>query len=287
MSQISYEKYFTSYVENFEQYLRSFFELQKSDVQGLKDLIDSMKYSFQGGGKRFRPVLAQLTAEALINDAQRVLPFGLAVEMIHTYSLIHDDLPCMDDDDVRRGLPTNHKVFGEATALLAGDALQALAFQVIVDHFDESPKEALRCLKHFSRAVGQSGMVGGQAIDMFGQKEQVDQQTLEHMHRWKTGALIETACVGAAYLLGAPDEKVAQLAQYSRDLGLAFQVADDLLDYDPETPELQSYTSVLGLESTRSYLHDLSAQALQTLEYWGESAEGLRQMVHYNLMRLK
>lgn len=287
MSQESYEANFAQYVANIESYLGDFWQSTASELPGVSSLIESMKYSFKGGGKRFRPVLSQLTAVALNKNPKDILAFAASVEMVHTYSLIHDDLPCMDDDSIRRGIPTNHKVFGEATALLAGDALQSLAIQVLADEYNENPRECLKAIQHLSKSIGIIGMVGGQALDMFVQGQTVEISIVERMHRLKTGALIETASVGAAYLLGANDSEVESLRLFSSELGLAFQVADDLLDHDESAPEPQSFTAVLGVKGTQDYLHDLSSKALHSLEEWDEKAEGLRQMVHYNLMRLK
>lgn len=255
---------------------------------GLDSLVESVRYSaLQDGGKRFRPVLAMLTAEALGGRPERVLPFAAAVECIHTYSLVHDDLPAMDNDDFRRGQPTNHKKFGEATAILAGDALLTEAFLLVADGFSEEPQLAVRAIAELSKAAGLYGMVGGQAIDMNSKSEAVTLDELKTMHRLKTGALIRVSAVGAAILCGAEAPRLAEISEYADNLGLAFQVADDILDHDPAKPEPGSYPNLLGLEKTRSYLGELTDACLKSLSSWPSSAEPLRAIAQYNQTRTK
>jgi geranylgeranyl diphosphate synthase type II len=254
---------------------------------GLDSLLRSVRYSsLQQGGKRFRPALAMMTAEALGFSAERVLPFAAAVECVHTYSLIHDDLPAMDDDDYRRGQPTNHKVFGEATAVLAGDALLTEAFQIIVRSYKTEPIACVSAVEELSFASGLYGMVGGQAIDMRSKKSEVRFDEVETMHRLKTGALIRAAAVGAAHLCFANPQQITQIRSYATALGLAFQVADDILDYDPERPEPGSYPALLGLEQTKAHLLDLTERSLSAIESWGARAESLRALARYNRSRL-
>jgi geranylgeranyl diphosphate synthase type II len=249
-------------------------------------LLESMRYSLlQEGSKRFRPVLAMLTAEALGQPAPRVLPLGAAIECIHTYSLIHDDLPAMDNDDFRRGQPTNHKKFNEATAILAGDALLTEAFQIIVENYASEPQLALAVVGEIARASGLHGMVGGQAIDMASKKESIGLEELQLMHRWKTGALIRLSAVGAALLCRATERQRVDITKYSESLGLAFQVADDILDYDPDKIEPGSYPAVMGLSDTKLFLDQLTESCLSQLRQWPASADALREIALYNRSR--
>ena len=248
-------------------------------------LYESVRYSLlQEGGKRFRPVLAMLVAEALGAKAAAVLPYAAAVECVHTYSLIHDDLPAMDNDEMRRGQPTNHRQFDEATAILAGDALLTEAFQLIADHLE--PSVAIEAVKELALASGLKGMVGGQAIDMAAKKESIAIEELRLMHALKTGALIRAAARGAAKVAGATPAQIENITGYAEDLGLAFQVADDLLDFDQAKPEPGSYPALLGLEKTRSFLQELTQSCLTSLGSFDSKAEPLRAMALYNQNRL-
>jgi len=249
-------------------------------------LRDSLRYSLlQEGGKRFRPVLAMLTAEGLGQTAERALAFGAAVECVHTYSLIHDDLPAMDNDDFRRGQPTNHKIYGEALAILAGDALLTEAFQIIGDSYAADPELALQLVRETAFASGFHGMVGGQAIDMGSKKESISREDLRLMHRLKTGALIRLSARGAAILCRADQTRLDETTKFAENLGLAFQVADDLLDFDPEKPEAGSYATLLGVSETKTFLGELTEACLENLKSWPASAEPLRLIAKYNRER--
>jgi len=255
---------------------------------GLAELLNSVRYStLQEGGKRFRPALAMLTAEALGSRGERVLPFAAAVECVHTYSLIHDDLPAMDNDDFRRGQPTNHKKFGEAMAILAGDALLTEAFLLIAEGFGDEPDIAVRAITELSKASGLCGMVGGQAIDMKSKAESSTLGELRAMHQLKTGALIRVSAVGAALLSRASENQLSEIEAYADHLGLAFQVADDLLDFDPARPEAGSYPTLLGPEKARGHLDELTEICLNSLREWPTEAEPLRWIALYNQRRLK
>jgi geranylgeranyl diphosphate synthase type II len=276
---------------------------RKTLPTGLAGLLESIRYSTvptaNDGGKRFRPVLAMLTAEALGQPAEVALPVAAAVECIHTYSLIHDDLPAMDNDDFRRGAPTNHKKFGESTAILAGDALLTEAFLFISEisntssgagsekQKEQALRRQLRVISELSKAAGMIGMVGGQAVDMKAKVEAITLDDLRFMHRLKTGALICVSAVGAAILAGASEEQLAQVRDYADNLGLAFQVADDLLDYDPAKIEPGSYPALLGPEKTRAFLVQLTEQCLASLQGWSASADALREIASYNQTRTK
>ncbi len=255
---------------------------------GWQRLISAIRYSLlQEGAKRFRPTLAMLVADALGAERERVMPYAAAVECVHTYSLIHDDLPAMDNDDFRRGLPTNHKKFGEATAILAGDALLTDAFAIIGEAYAGMPDLALRAIVELSKAAGSQGMVGGQAIDMAAKKTALDLEDLRLLHLLKTGALIRAAAVGAAIVSEATEIQIDDLSDFSSSLGLAFQVADDLLDYSQERPESGSYCALLGPEKTREFLIELTDEALESIIDWDEKADSLRALAEFNRDRIR
>ncbi len=268
-----------------DSYIKSFLINYESQTPGLGRLYESMKYSLSNGGKRFRPVLSILTAELLGYPAEKVLAYGAAVEFIHTYSLIHDDLPCMDDDDERRGQPTNHVKFDETTALLAGDALQTEAFYLISSNYMAHPESALKACLELSRAAGPRGMVGGQAIDLASVKLKADRELLTKIHEMKTGALIRSAVVGAAYLAQATEQEINDLKDFGESLGMAFQVADDILDHGED--DSASFTSLLGLDGATAYLEELSKECLDLLSGFGSSADELKVIVEYNRTRKK
>lgn len=225
-------------------------------------LYEAMRYSLLAGGKRIRPVLVEKFCEAAGGNAEKALPVACAVEMLHTYSLIHDDLPSMDNDDLRRGRPTNHKVFGECTAILAGDALQCAAFQSILSA-ELSAEVRANCAKELADASGQDGMVGGQVLDMEGETRQLTLEEIAHMNGMKTGCLLRAACVMGVLSAGfAPESAEARAAaEYAAAIGLAFQIRDDMLNVtsdeatmgkpvgNDEESHKSTYVSLLGLEA--------------------------------------
>jgi geranylgeranyl diphosphate synthase type II len=255
-------------------------------VIGIDSLKQSIEYSVLAGGKRFRPVLAILIAEGFGAHPKQVLPVAMAIEFIHTYSLIHDDLPCMDNDDFRRGQPTNHKKFGESTALLAGDALLTQAFSVIAEAYVENPMMGLKLVRLIAEASGAMGMVGGQEIDLQAQTQKVDLSlnALKVMHQMKTGALIRVSCEAAAVACGLPEDKVKKLRTFGEFLGLAFQIADDILDAQ-EKEETGSYPSMLGLEGAQKELELASERGLSLLTELQLTNSLLSQLVLYNKSR--
>lgn len=269
-------------LELIDTHLRSVMRFQAhTDLPQLERFWESMAYSLFSEGKRFRPLLSILTARALGHPPEKVLPLASAVELIHTYSLIHDDLPCMDNDDMRRGRPTNHRVYGEAGALLAGDALLTLAFAVLAT--SPSPRAAT-AVALLANAAGPTGMVGGQALDIETQKPSME--LLEEIHSRKTGRLIQVAVEAAGVLCDADRDQVDSLARYGRELGLAFQLADDLQDYNPETPEKISFVSTLGVKETLRRLEVASNEALDAISNLSIKADGLREMVRLNRERV-
>lgn len=249
-----------------------------SDMTIPSKLHSAIRYSVLSGGKRIRPVLAFATAEAFGQPKEAALAAACAVELIHAYSLIHDDLPAMDDDDLRRGVPTCHIKFDEATAILAGDALQALAFNILSEKGVHPAQSRLDMIKTLSRASGSAGMVGGQAIDLDSVGQQISLDALETMHNFKTGALIEASVVLGAQSTGLNDPKtLATLQQYARNIGLAFQVQDDILDVTSNTETLgktqgadearnkPTYPALLGLEGAQEKAQALHRSALEAL----------------------
>ena len=261
-------------------------------------LSEAMRYSVLGGGKRVRPALCMAAAMALGERPEAALVPACAVELIHAYSLVHDDLPAMDDDDLRRGRPTTHIAFDEATAILAGDALQTLAFQWLAEADGFTADVRLTMIRELASASGQAGMVGGQAIDLASVGKRIDLATLETMHRLKTGALIEASVrLGALTSARVTDAELGQLARYAQALGLAFQVQDDLLDIEGDTATLgktqgadmarnkPTYPALMGVASARDYLQELHQQALEALEDFGEQASPLREMANFVVAR--
>lgn len=266
----------------------------------LARLYQAMRYSVINGGKRVRPLLAYAACEALGGAAEQANGAACAVELIHAYSLVHDDLPAMDDDDLRRGQPTTHIAFDEACAILAGDALQALAFEVLCDA-SLSPVDAdtrLRMLASLAHAAGPAGMAGGQAIDLGSVGHRLDQAALETMHRHKTGALIEASVRLGALASGRSDAASLQALQdYARAIGLAFQVQDDILDVESDTATLgktqgkdqahdkPTYPALLGLDAAKTYAGELRDQALAALAPFDSRADALRELARYIVAR--
>jgi geranylgeranyl diphosphate synthase type II len=267
--------------QSVQQLLESW---QLPPLQGLQTLKESVSYSFSQGGKRFRPVISLMLAEAFAVHPLKVLPWALSVEMIHTYSLIHDDLPCMDNDDFRRGEPTNHKVYGETTALLAGDALLTEAFGHLAKSYHKEPEVGLKLVGLLAQSAGLLGMVGGQAADLAFQKEQANFEDLKTMQDMKTGALIRVSLEGAAVICGLLPEKVQYCRQYGALLGFAFQLKDDLLDA-LEKQELCSFPSTIGTQQTQDLLEETSQQAMSCLQKLGIASGPLYETVQFNLDR--
>lgn len=259
--------------------------LTTSHHPALQKLSESMSYSANNGGKRFRPVLSLWTTETLGGDYKKALPFAAALEMIHCYSLIHDDLPCMDDDDLRRGLPSNHKAYGESTALLAGNALLTEAIGYVAKSYVDIPVVGIQLVKELCHAAGFFGMVGGQEIDMAVVDENLSSTELDFLHSLKTGALIRVAAVGAAAIAEADEKRSKAVIHYAGLLGLAFQIADDLLDYDADKIEMKSYPGVLGLDRTRRRLQEVTNEAIDALQIFGAEADSLRAMALFNQNR--
>lgn len=276
-------------------------EALKSAVAGCagpKPLLEAMAYSLLAGGKRVRPVLLLATAGVFPPASLDPMPTACALEFIHTYSLIHDDLPPMDNDDYRRGKLTSHKKFGEALAILAGDALLTEAFGLIVRSYpDEGGRLAAELIAELSAAAGADGMVGGQVLDMLDRGPPLAREELERVHRMKTGALIVAAVRCGAILCRAGEPERLALDRYAQRIGLAFQVADDYLDVvgskeqlgksvqKDETRKKTTFSSLLGLQASRDYARVLAEEAKRELLVFGESAEALRSMAEFIVER--
>ncbi len=293
-------KEFSSWVAHqqsrFEDVLRNL--LPSADVAPQR-LHAAMRYSVLDGGKRVRPLLAFAAGELASADVARVNYAAAAVELIHAYSLVHDDMPCMDDDVLRRGKPTCHVEYDEATALLVGDALQSLAFQFLSEQrlSDESGKQ-LQMVKLLAVASGSRGMAGGQAIDLASVGKQLTLPELEQMHIHKTGALIRAAILlGAHCGNGLSDAQLDKLDRFGKLIGLAFQVVDDVLDCEADTATLgktagkdadndkPTYVSLLGLQEAKAMAQRLHSEALASLSEFGESAKRLRELADFIVLR--
>ena len=257
----------------------------------------AMRYSVFAGGKRIRPILCLETARIFEAETAAALYPGCAIEFIHTYSLIHDDWPALDNDDLRRGKPTSHKKFGEATAILAGDGLLTLAFETISAAPLPAGRRVAMVAEIASAAGTVNGMVGGQVADLESEGKKVRPETLEYIHRSKTAALIRAAVTSGALCAGAAEEDVARLKRFGETIGWAFQVTDDILDVEESSAALgktagkdvaqqkATYPAVFGLERSHQFAEELSTKAIAELEYFGERAERLRAIAEFLVLR--
>ncbi len=290
----------SAYIKKQNQQINVALEKILHDSQLSEPIAKAMKYSLMADGKRIRPVLCLAAAEAVGGKLQAVLPAACALEIIHTYSLIHDDLPAMDNDDLRRGKPTCHVAFNEATAILAGDALLTLAFQVLssVQSTDENHSSNwLKVIHIISTAAGYQGMIRGQMLDMASEGRHLSVDELKSMHALKTGALIEASLLCGALLVNARKNQMEILKTYADKIGLAFQVTDDILNVEgnpkvmgkavgtDKLREKNTYPALLGLEASRQFAENLVKDALQTLEVFDKKADPLRALATYIIER--
>lgn len=264
-----------------------------------QSLHKAMHYSLFAGGKRLRPVLVLAAAEAVGGGAEAAINTACAFECIHTYSLIHDDLPAIDNDDLRRGRPTCHKEFGEATAILAGDALLTVAFGLIAATKIAAPSAVLGALGELAKAAGSTGMIGGQMIDIESEGQEVSFPVLEYIHIHKTGELIRASVRCGALLGGASEAELGSLTRYSEAIGLAFQIADDILDVEGSSEEMgkptggdqkkgkATYPSIIGLDASRQRAAELVEMAIEALSGFDAKAEPLREIARYITARKK
>ena len=268
---------FQQYYESRKKLVNNFLE-KRMEKRGISNVDDAMKYSLLAGGKRLRPIMLMATAEAVGANGYDFLPAACGLEMIHTYSLIHDDLPCMDNDDYRRGRLTNHKVFGEAMAVLAGDGLLTLAFEVMLEQRNVKPSTLVEVVHETAMCAGNFGMVGGQALDLDAENRQISAKELKTLHEGKTGAMFIAAVRGGAHLAGATDEQLLALTHFAELIGLAFQIEDDILDVTSTAEELGkpigsdeeqhkcTYVSLLGLDRAYIEAQKLTSEALAILD---------------------
>jgi len=286
-------------VRRNEDALRRLLDGEGSADDALHKLIAAARYSLETGGKRIRPILVSLAARAIgantRQDTQDHL--GCAIELIHTYSLVHDDLPAMDDDDLRRGRPSLHKAYGEATAILVGDGLQARAFELLAQAPGISDAQRLAMVQVLAAAAGLRGMVGGQFIDIQATDSDMSLAALEAMHAMKTGALIRAALALGGIAAGADQQQLSALDAYGTHIGLAFQVVDDILDVEGDTQTLgktqgkdgeankPTYVKLLGLEEAKAQAQRLREEAIGALCGFGESADPLRELARYIVAR--
>ena len=259
-------------------------------------IYDAMRYSVFAGGKRLRPILMWETARIFGKDWDDVKPFACALEMIHTYSLIHDDLPAMDNDDLRRGLPTSHIKFGEDIAILAGDALLNKSFEIIAES-DIEPKVAMKALKVLSTASGTEGMIGGQVVDLKSEGAEITLEQMQYIHSLKTGALIRAACTVGAILSDASPAEIEAIDEYALNLGIAFQIRDDILDVTGDTNDLgkpvgsdadlmkNTYITMCGLDKSELLVKEFSQKAKDALSVFSDKNAFLLRLTDYLINR--
>lgn len=278
-----------------DSFLASYF----SEPAAPERLRESIVYSLAAGGKRIRPVLCLAAYEACGGKGDEIVPYAAALELIHTYSLIHDDLPAMDDDDLRRGKPTNHKIFGEGMAILAGDALLTEAFYLLSREVSDGIPHAavIRAIREVARGSGRYGMVGGQAQDLMSENEDPEAETLAFIHRCKTAALITASARMGGILACCGEDALRGLTEYGENIGLAFQVIDDILDVEGDTEVLgktagsdekkkkMTYPKLYGIERSRDKARELIGNSLEALRMFDERAEPLRAIARYLLER--
>ena len=289
-------------VENHHQRLHSGFQILNYKLNLNHLFHKSIHYSLMAGGKRLRPILALAAAEAVGGDEETVMPFSCAIEMVHTYSLIHDDLPAMDNDDLRRGKPTCHKVFGEGIAILAGDALLTHAFIIISNpEYAKNIDPAIRIMiiQELAKASGTEGMIGGQVLDLEAQNKSLGLDELSTIHKLKTGSLIKASTQIGALAGGAEEKEVESLSAYGQHLGLAFQIMDDLLDIEGSEEIIgktsksdlvnhkSTYPALMGIEESKKKARESIDQALASIDHFDYHANALRQLAQYTITREK
>lgn len=289
-----------AYLKEKKELVDSFLKEYFSPDSPPKPLKDSMTYSLYAGGKRIRPILCLAAHEACGGDPEDIVRFASSIELIHTYSLIHDDLPAMDNDDLRRGKPTNHKVFGEGMAILAGDGLLTEAFYIMADSLSNrniKNTALIRAIKELAFTAGVHGMVGGQAQDLLSENAEPDRDTLSFIHKHKTGALISGSLRAGAMLANCTKPSLNAITRYGENIGLAFQVVDDILDIEGDTKELgkttgsderkkkMTYPAIYGLEYSKKKAEELVSEAIFAVRDFPGEADPLREIARYLLER--
>ena len=292
------EKRLSELKELVEDRLKTLFDSEKAAAP---EICKAMDYSLQAGGKRLRPVLCLTAAEMLGKDAKDALDVACALELVHTYSLIHDDLPAMDDDDFRRNKPTSHKVFGEGVAILAGDALLTFAFELLarLGIKRDNPLATLLIINELANAAGYNGMIGGQVLDLAAEDTRISVSEMEAISRYKTGALLRASVKSGVFIAGCREDsaEIASLTRYAGYIGLAFQIADDLLNIEGDPEKMgkgagtdkekgkATYPLHLGKEAAEQKLNQLYVSALKELDFFKEKADTLRYLTHKLIYR--
>jgi geranylgeranyl diphosphate synthase type II len=287
----------TNYAQLTEQALEKALPAATTEFTAYNQLVEAMRYSVLGGGKRIRGALCLEFCRLCGGDPQLALPFAAAVEMIHAYSLIHDDLPCMDDDDLRRGKPSCHIAFGESVALLAGDALQTCAFKTALSAKGVSADNVIKATETLAVCAGYEGMCGGQAMDLEAEKTPADHKTLVEIHKGKTGQMIIAAALMGCYAAGATKEQLDVAREYAAEIGIVFQMVDDVLDVTASEEELgkpigsdaqcnkTTYVTLFGVDKTMEYAAEHTEKAKEALSIFGDEAMFLKDFADYLLNR--
>lgn len=282
---------FTKYYEDRKKLVNSFLE-KRMQKKGISRVDEAMNYSLLAGGKRIRPLLLMATADTVGGNGYNYLPVACGLEMIHTYSLIHDDLPLMDNDDYRRGRLTNHKVYGDAMALLAGDALLTLAFEVMLEQKNVSPEALIETVREVAMCAGNYGMVGGQALDIDAENKEISIDDLNKLHAAKTGAMFIAAVRSGARLAGADNDQLLALTRFADLIGLAFQITDDILDVEGNLQEMgktsgsdvknlkTTYVTICTLDGAKALAEKTTKEALSCLDIFGDNAAPLRSIAN-------
>ena len=291
----SFKKQIPEFKKSIDDHLKKI--LSESD-QSSEELSQAMKYSVMNGGKRIRPMMMLASAVAIDIDTQHVIPFATAIELLHSFSLIHDDLPCMDDDSLRRGQPTTHIKFGEATATLAADSLQSLAFELMARaDFPESKSSQLELISMIANSIGSGGMAGGQSLDLDSENKKLDPSSVENIYMLKTGKLLQASILGPTYFRSLDEEKVSALKNFSESIGVAFQIQDDLIeavgDADMIGKSIESdksknkaaYPLLFGVSESKKRVENLYESACDSLKVFGESSSSLMDMAEIIIHR--
>ncbi|EMJ4519639.1 polyprenyl synthetase family protein [Clostridioides difficile] len=264
-----------------------------------KTVIEAMNYSLSAGGKRLRPILTLEACKIVGGNEYEAIPFAIAIEMIHTYSLIHDDLPALDNDDLRRGRPTNHKVYGEAMGILAGDALLNYAFEVMLASSinKENPEKYLKAINEIAKGAGIYGMIGGQVVDVESENKQIEKEKLDYIHMNKTAAMMVGCMRAGATIGGANSEQMEEITKYAKNIGLSFQIVDDILDIVGDEAKLgkkvgsdienhkSTYPSLLGLDKSKEIAHNLIDEAKKSIEKLSDDVDFLKGLAEYIIDR--
>jgi geranylgeranyl pyrophosphate synthase len=291
----SFKKQIPEFKKSIDDYLKTI--LSESD-QSSEELSQAMKYSVMNGGKRIRPMMMLASAITIDIDTEHVMPFATAIELLHSFSLIHDDLPCMDDDSLRRGQPTTHIKFGEATATLAADSLQSLAFELMARaDFPESKSSQLELISMIANSIGSGGMAGGQSLDLDSENKKLDPSSVENIYMLKTGKLLQASILGPTYFRSLDEEKFLALKNFSESIGVAFQIQDDLIeavgDADMIGKSIESdksknkaaYPLLFGVSESKKRVENLYESACDSLKVFGESSSSLMDMAEIIIQR--